>query len=160
MNKLEMYKPDFEVIDIYKALKELKADELLPEEGVFQFFYQSSLYPGMSLFLRHENRAKFFYIDHDDFILQVKDLVPEWSISADNNLVRITLNYNVIDSKAAINFVFDLSDKTYRELLVVIKKKKEIKLYYLTMLYGGLVFDSYKKFKIPSEIIDVLKKIK
>lgn len=159
MSIVEMYKPKFDATDIFDALKKLKTDEILPEGGVFEFFYQDALYPGFTLFLRHKNRVKFFYIDHDDFILEVKDQTPEWGISVDRDLVRISLTYDVHESKAVINFVYNVSDDSYRELLKVIRKKKEIKLYYLSMLYGGLVFDSYKKFKIPSDIIDVLKKI-
>lgn len=160
MRKVEMYTPEFEVIDIFNALKKLKPDEVLPEDGVFKFFYQDSLYPGLSLFLRHKDRTKFFYIDHDNFIQEIKDHVPEWNISIDNSLVRISLIYNIHDSKAEINFVFDISANSYRELLAIIRKKKEIKLYYLPLLYGGIAFDSYKKFKIPPDIMNVLKKIK
>ena len=160
MSKVEMYKPKFEVADIFDALKKVKPDELLPEEGVFNFFYQDSLYPGLSLFLRHKDRTKFFYIDHDDFIHEIKNQVPEWDISVDNSLVRISLIYNLHDSKAQINFVMDISNKTYRDLLMIVRKKKAIKLYYLPLLYGGIAFDSYKKLKIPAEIMNVLKKIK
>lgn len=160
MSTVEMYKPKFEVTDIFDALKKIKTDEILPEGGVFDFFYQDALYPGFTLFLRHKNRAKFFYIDHDDFIIEVKDQIPEWDISIDRDLVRISLTYDVHDSKAVINFVYNISEQIYRDLLNVIRKKKEIKLYYLSLLYGGLVFDSYKKIKIPAKIIDVMKKIK
>jgi len=160
MSTIEMYTPEYEVIDVFNALKKVKADELLQEGGVFDFFYQNLQYPGISLFLRHKNRTKFFYIDHDDLIFEIKNQIPKWNISIDKNLVRISLLYKVHDSEIPINFVFDLSNQSYKDLLVVIRKKKEIKLYYLTMLYGGLVFDSYKKFKIPERIIDVLKKIK
>lgn len=160
MSKVEMYNPKFEVTDIFDALRKLKADEILPEGGVFDFFYQDALYPGFTLFLRHKNRVKFFYIDHDNFILEVKDQTPEWDISIDRDLVRITLTFDIHNSNAVISFVYNISNESYRELLKVLSKKKEIKLYYLSMLYGGLVFDSYKKFKIPAKIKDVLKKIK
>lgn len=159
MSIVEMYKPKFDVTDIFDALRKLKTDEILPEGGVFEFFYQDALYPGFTLFLRHKNRVKFFYIDHDDFILEVKDQTPEWGISIDRDLVRISLTFDVHGSNAIISFVYNISDGSYRELLKAIRKNKEIKLYYLSMLYGGLVFDSYKKFKIPSKIMDVLKKI-
>jgi hypothetical protein len=102
--------------------------------------------------------VKFFYLDHDDFILEVRDCIPEWDISSDKNLVRITLNYKINDDSAAINFVFDISDEKYRELLNVVRKKKEIKLYYLAMIYGGLVFDSYKTLKVPDNILSALKR--
>jgi hypothetical protein len=160
MSGNSLYQPKYEVNDIFKALKEIKADELLPEEGPLEYFYMGSQYPGVSLFLRHKNKVKFFYIDHEDFILEVKDKTPEWHISIDNNLVRISLINKVRGYTPTINFVFDVSDKSYRELLTTIRKDKEIELYYLLILYGGLVLDSIRKYKIPSNIIDVLKKIK
>jgi len=160
MSTIEMYNPEFDIIDIFKALKKIKKDDLIPEQGVFDFFYQNALYPGISLFLRYKNKIKFFYIDHDDFIMEIKDQIPEWSISADKNLVRISLVYKSQNSAVPIDFVFDISDNSYRDLLSVIRKNKEIKLYYLSMLYGGLVFDSYKKLQVPAEIADALKKIK
>jgi len=160
MSGIEMYTPKIEAIDIFKALRTLKSDELIPQEGAFEFFYQQAIYPGISLFLRHKNRIKLFYIDHDEFILEVKDQVPEWDISIDKNLVRILFNYRINDTSVSMSFVFDISDKGYRDLLEVVRKTEKIKLYYLTMLYGGLVFDSYKKFEVPSRIISVLKTIK
>ena len=160
MSEFEMYKPKFEVIDIFKALRNLKSDEMLPEDGALEFFYQHLQYPGISLFLRHGSRVKFFYMDHDDFILEVRDQIPDWNISFDKNLVRISLNYKINETTALINLVFDISDKAYRDLLIAVRKTKEIKLYYLTMIYGRLAFDSYKKIKVPSKIVDALKVIK
>lgn len=160
MSSFEMYKPEFEVVDIFKALKKIKNDELIPENGALGFFYQHSQYPGVSFFVKHKKKIKFFYIDHDDFILEVKDQVPDWDISADGSLLRIIIVFKVHNARAVINFVFDLSDKNYVNLVKVLGKNKEINLYYLTMLYGGLVLDSSVKFKIPPKIIDVLKKIK
>ncbi len=160
MNEIEMYKPKYEAIDIFKALKKSKIDELLPEGGVLDFFYQYARYPGVSLFLRYKSKIKFFYIDHDDFIIEAKDQTPEWNISVDKNIVRIGLLYKVHNTSASIYFVFDISDKSYRDLLIVVRKKKEIRLYYMTMLYGGLVLDSIKKFKVPSHIVNALKQIK
>jgi hypothetical protein len=153
------YKPNYEVADIFDALKKVKVDELLPEEGPLEFFYMGSQYPGVSLFLRHKKRVKFFYIDHEDFILEVKDKTPEWNISIDNNIVRIALINKVRNATPTINFVFDIADKTYKELLTILKKDKEIELYYLLILYGGLVLDSVKKYKIPADVVNVLKKI-
>lgn len=155
-----MYAPRIDAIDVFKSLRNIKTNELLPEEGPLQFFYQHLQYPGITLFLRHKKRIKFFYIDHDDIILDIKDLVPEWTISKDKNLLRISLNYQVNDASIPINFVFDISNKEYRDLLTVMSKNKEVKLYYFPMLSGGLVFDSYKKFKIPPGIITALKKVK
>ena len=160
MSEIKMYTPKINAIDIFKELRNLKSDELLPSTGALEFFYQHLQYPGVSLFLRDKNRVKFFYLDHDDFILEVKDQTPEWTISSDENLVRITLNYKFHSASAVISFVFDISDKSYRDLLEVVRKKKEIKIYYLTMIYGGLVFDSYKKFKVPAEILTALKAVK
>lgn len=160
MSTIEMYKPEYEVIDIFNALKNLKRDELLDEKGPFEFFYHNLQYPGVSLYLKHNNRIKFFYIDHDDFMIAVKDQAPRWDVSNDNNLFRIILIYKIHDSEVQVNFVFDLSDKNYVDLLKEVSRKKEIKLYFLTMLYGGLVFDSYCKIKIPHAIIKTLKKIK
>lgn len=160
MSEVEMYTPNYEVIDIFKALKNSKLNELLPEGGALDFFYQHSQYPGVSLFLRYKSRIKFFYIDHDDFILEVKDQTPEWDISVDKNLVRIRLLYKYHNDTASINFVFDIIDKGYRDLLISIRKKKQIRLYYMPMLYGGLVLDSIKKFKVPAHIVNALKKIK
>jgi hypothetical protein len=147
------------IADIFKALKEVKADELLPQEGPLEFFYLGSQYPGVSLFLHDKKKVKFFYVDHEDFIMEVRDKTPEWHISLDNNLVRISLINKVRGYTPTINFVFDIDDKSYRELLTVIRKDKEIELYYLLILYGGLVLDSVRKYKIPSNVIDVLKKI-
>ena len=153
------YKPNYEVADIFDALKKVKVDELLPEEGPLEFFYMGSQYPGVSLFLRHKKKVKFFYIDHEDFILEVKDKTPEWNISIDNNIVRIALINKVRNATPTINFVFDIADKTYKELLTILKKDKEIELYYLLILYGGLVLDSVKKYKITADVVNVLKKI-
>ena len=160
MSGNSLYKPKYEAADIFKALKEVKPDELLPEEGPLEFFYLGSLYPGVSLFLRDKKKIKIFYIDHEDFILEVKDKIPEWHISVDNNLVRISLINKVRGATPTINFVFDIDDKGYRELLEIIRKDKEIELYYLVILYGGLVLDSVRKYKVPSDVMDVLKKIK
>jgi len=160
MSLIEMYKPEYDVSDIFKALKKVNNNELLPENSVFDFFYQNSQYPGLALFLKYKSRIKFFYIDHDDFILEIKDQIPEWEISIDKNIVRISLVYKVNGTTAPVIFVFDIADKSYRDLLQVVGKNKEIKLYYLSMLYGGLVFDSMIKFKAPSDVIKVLKKIK
>lgn len=159
MKDIEMYKPKYDVVEVFKALKNVKSDELLPESGPLEFFYRHIQYPGISLFLRDKNRVKFFYLDDDSFIMEIKDQVPEWGISVDKNLVRITLEYKVEESSGYVNFVFDISDKSYRDLLEVVRKKKEIKLYYLTMVYGGLVFDSYKKLIVPSNIVNALKAI-
>jgi len=160
MSGNKMYKPKYEIADIFKALKDIKPDELLPADGPLEFFYEGSQYPGVSLFLRDKKKVKFFYIDHETFILEVKDKTPEWHISMDNNLVRISLINEIRNSTTTINFVFDIADKGYRELLDIIRKDKEIELYYLLILYGGLVFDSVAKYKIPSGVLDVLKKIK
>ncbi|MCL2155089.1 MAG: hypothetical protein FWH53_05435 [Leptospirales bacterium] len=160
MGEKSLYNPKYEAADIFKALKDIKPDELLPEDGPLEFFYLGSQYPGVSLFLRDKKKIKFFYIDHEDFILEVKDKTPEWHISADNNLVRISLINKVRGATPTINFVFDIADKGYRELLDTIRKDKEIELYYLLILYGGLVLDSVRKYKIPSDVMDVLKKIK
>ena len=73
MSKIEMYKPNYEIIDIFKALKKLNPDDLVPEDGVFDFFYQNSLYPGVSLYLRYKNKTKLFYVDHDDIILEISE---------------------------------------------------------------------------------------
>lgn len=160
MGTVETCDQKYEVIDIFKALRDLKADELLAEGGALDFFYQNLQYPGISLFLRHKNRVKFFYIDHDDLILEIKDQIPVWNISIDKNLLRLSLVYEVNAVSVSLNFLFDINQESYRELLNVVRRKKEIKLYYLSMLYGGVVFDSYRKFKIPSNIINVLKNIK
>ena len=159
MSDKSLYKPNYEASDIFDALKKIKPDELLPQEGALEFFYTGSQYPGVSLFLRHKKKVKFFYIDHEDFILEVRDRMPEWHISVDNNLVRISLINKVRSSTPTINFVFDLGDKEYRELLSAIRKEKEIELYYLLILYGGLVLDSVKTYKIPANVLDVLKKL-
>jgi len=159
MSNNSLYKPKYEIEDIFKALKTVKADELLPEDGPLEFFYLGSQYPGVSLFLRHKKNVKFFYIDHEDFILEVKDRTPEWHISVDNNIARISLINQVRGATPTMNFVFDVSDQSYRELLTVIRKNKEIELYYFLILYGGLVFDSIRKYKIPSDVIAVLKKL-
>jgi len=153
------YKSKYSVADIFKALKDVKANELLPEQGPLEFFYLNSQYPGVSLFLQDKKKVKFFYVDHEDFIMEVRDKTPEWHISVDKNIVRISLINKVRGYTPTINFVFDIDDKSYSELLTIIRKDKEIELYYLLILYGGLVFDSVRKYKIPSNIIDVLKKI-
>lgn len=160
MSKIEMYKPEFQVPDIFKALKNLKKDELLSQDGALVYFYQNAQYPGISLFLRHKNRVKFFYTDHDDFIIEIRDQKPEWDLAIDGNLARISLIYTGHNNKGVINFVFDLADESYRGLLDIIRKKKEIKLYYLTLLYGGIVFDSYIRLAVPDKILSALKKIK
>lgn len=160
MSAIEMYRSDFKAMDVFKALRKLKSDELLPEDGALQFFYAKTPYPGISLFLRHKNKVKFFYIDHDEFILDIRDQDPDWDVSIDRNLVRILFNYKINDTTASMSFLFDISDNAYRELLEVVRKSKEIKLYFLTMLYGGLVFDSYKKLKVPPRIVNILKTIK
>ncbi len=160
MSSGEMYTPNFEIIDVFKALRQVKLNELLPREGVFDFFYENSPNPGVSLFLRYKSRIKLFYIDHDDFILELKEQTPDWDINIDKNIVRIMLLYKVRDSIVPISFVFDISKKEYKELLIAIGKKKEIKLYYLSVLYGGLVLDSIFKIKVPPKIIGHLKKIK
>ncbi len=160
MAEFKMYNPEYKVIDVFKSLKTLKKDELLPEGGALDFFYQNLQYPGISLFLRYKNKTKFFYIDHDEFIVTIKDQTPEWGISIDKNLLRLILHYKVNNYEVPLNFVFDLSNETYIDLLNVVRKNKEIKLYYLTMIHGGIAFDSYVKLKVPSRIINALKQVK
>ncbi len=159
MSKNELYIPKRDTIDIFKELRKSNVDELLKEGGALDFFYEYSDYPGVTLYLRHKNRIKFFYIDHDNIIMELKDQTPEWEISVDKNLLRISLVYKVNSDTIPIIFLFDLQKKEYRELLVAIRKVKKIKLYYLTILFGGLVLDSMIKFKVPANIIEVLKKI-
>jgi len=160
MIETDMYLPAFDALDIFKALKKVKKDELLPEEGVFNFFYEQSQYPGITFFLRHKNRVKLFYIDHEEFINEIKDQNPAWEITIEKSLVRIILLYKVRDTVVPVNFLLDIFKKDYRDLVIAIRKKKEVKLYFFPMLYGGLVFDSYRKLKVPSKILDVLKDIK
>lgn len=160
MSSGEIYTPKFEIVDVLKALKKVKIDELIPREPIFDFFYENSHTPGVSLFLRYKNKIKFFYVDHDDFILELKDQKPDWDISFDNNIIRVLFLYKVNNEVVSISFVFDLSKKEYRDLLHAIRKTREIKLYYLTVLYGGLVLDSYTRLQVPSTIVTALKKLK
>ena len=160
MESMELYNPDYNIGEIFKALEKVKKDEMLPEGELFEYFLNNSHYPGVTLFLRHKNKTKFFYVDHDEFFMEIKGQKPDWDIVVDGKLVRISLVYKIRDRELPVAFQFDLAKREYRELLEVIRKDKTIELYYLIILYGGLVLDSVNKFKIPSHILDVLKKFK
>lgn len=148
------------VPDIFKALKKIKINEPLPGGGLFEYFNEHSQYPGFSLFLRHKKEIKFFYIDHDDFLSEIKDQTPVWDISMDGVILRLSLIYKYNNADVPILFVFNSSKKEYAELLEIIRKDKRIDVYFLVMLYGGLVLDSIQKLKMPPHIVSVLKNLK
>lgn len=150
---------DVNVPEIFKALKKVKENELLPEGEVSDYFSEVSQYPGFSLYLRHKKDIRFFYIDHDDFLSEIKDQTPVWNITMDGKIVRISLVYKYNNADVSVTLTFNAAKKEYAELIDIIRRDKSITLYFLVMLYGGLVLDSVKKLKMPSDAVKVLKTI-
>ncbi|HOP64392.1 MAG TPA: hypothetical protein PK358_15805 [Spirochaetota bacterium] len=162
MDELKLYTDDFMVSeeDIFKALREIKAGELLPSGGIFAFFYENVANPSTVLFLKTKKKAKFFYIDHDDFILALVDQSPNWVLDIDKNILRLNLIYEIDGSSATLAFVFDVIKEEFRNTIRLLAKRGVFDLYFFSILYGGLVLEKRIKYTIPKSILKTFKSIK
>ncbi|HPS58378.1 MAG TPA: hypothetical protein PK514_09750 [Spirochaetota bacterium] len=159
MKKLKMFSGHNSNDDIIKALKKQKPGDLLPEDGLFGFMYNQLNGPSIPFMISTAKETAFFYIDHEEFIIHVKDLDPEWVVEVDKNLVKLIMLYNIEDHQLLISFIFDVAAEMYQNAIKLLIKKKEFNLNYIAMLYGGLVLDSTVKYKIPDKAIKAFKNL-
>ncbi len=159
MSKLSLYQPSFKNKDIIKSLKKIKDGEVLPEDGATQFFYSNSNNPGDVIYLNSGRRVNFFYVDHDEFIIEIRDQEPGWNIDVEKGIAKITLFFEDNNNHVPMNFNFDLTKEEFRSGIKILGRKKKFSLTFLTMLYGGLVKDSMHEYKIPDRIVKVLKEM-
>lgn len=146
--------------DIFKALREVKIGELLPSDGFLGFFYDSVSNPSTVLFLCSKKKAKFFYVDNDEFLYGIMDQTPHWILDIDKNILRINLLFTINGNTIPMGFLFDTSVDAYKNTLKLIAKKGEFDLYFLSLLYGGIVLEKRVKYEIPKSIIKTFKSIK
>ena len=162
MSGVELYSGSYigKEEEIFTALKDVKFGELMPEDSILAFFYDQITDPSTTLFLKSKKRVKFFYVDNDDFLSSIVEKTPEWVIDIDKNILRINLMYQVETELIPLIFNFDIARDEYKEAIRLITKKEEFELYYLSILYGGLVVEKRVKFKIPKSILKTFKKLK
>ncbi len=162
MSEIELYSGNFigKEEEIFKSLKNVKFGDLLPKDGAFAFFYEQVLHPATSLFLKSKKRVKFFYVDHDDFFPMVMGQDPEWVLDVDENLLKINLLFQAGEDPVPVIFVFDIARGDYRDAIRLINKSGKFELYFISILYGGLVVENKVEFKIPKSILKTFKSIK
>lgn len=146
--------------DIFKALREVKNGEMLPSDGCLGFFYDRVDNPSTVLFLSTKKKAKFFYVDNDDFLNMIMDKTPHWILDIDKNILRVNLLYEINGNTIPMVFIFDTAVEEYKKTIKLIAKKGEFDLYFISILYGGLVFERRVKYDIPKSIITTFKSIK
>lgn len=157
--KFKMFSSSYSNEDIIKNLKKQKAGELLPEDGLFSFMYDQLNGPSIPFMINTKKEVAFCYIDHEEFIITVKENDPEWIVEVDQNIVKLVLLYNINDSQLMISFNFDMTREMYQNAITLLLKKKEFHLTYIALLYGGLVLDSRVTHKIPDKVIKALKNL-
>jgi len=162
MSELEIYTGSFfgKEEDIFKALRAVKFGELIPQDGVLNYFYDQVQEPSTTLFLKSKKRVKFFYVDNDDFITSIMEQVPNWVIDVDKNILRINLLFKSSTDVVPLVFNFDAAKPDYIDAVKLISKKEEFDLYFISILYGGLVVENRVKLKIPKSILKTFKSIK
>lgn len=160
MMKLKMFSGSgYSNEDIIKSLKKQKEGELLPEEGHFNFMYDQLNGPCIPFMLSTKKEVVFCYIDHEEFILNIKDADPEWIVEVDQTIVKLIMMYNINESQLMISFNFDIAKEMFQDALMLLIKKKQFSLTYIALLYGGLVIDSRVTHKIPDKVIKALKEL-
>lgn len=157
MSKLSLYQPTFGNKDIIKSFKKIKDGENLPDSGATQFFYSNSNNPSDVIYLNSGRKVNFFYVDHDEFIIEIRDQEPGWNFEVEKGIAKLTLFFKDNNTHVPMNFNFDLSKEEYRSSITILGKKKKFELSFLVMLYGGLVKDSTRIYKIPDRIVKIIK---
>lgn len=146
--------------EIFKSLKDARFGELLPQNGAFDFFYDQVNNPSTALFLKSKKQVKFFYADHDDFLAQIMEEIPEWVIDLDKNLLRLNLMFRSGGEVIPLVFIFDIAREEYRDAIRLVSKSGEFDLYFMSILYGGLVLEKRVKLKVPKPILKTFKSVK
>ena len=157
MKKFKMLNDSYSNDDIIKTLKKHKEGEILPREGLFGFMYDQFNGPSISFMVGSKKDVQFCYVDHEEFIILMKDGDPDWIVEVDQNLVKLIMMFNINNSQLTISFNFDMVKEMYQDAIMLLIKKKEFNLAYISLLYGGLVLDSRVKMKLPDNVLKSLK---
>lgn len=162
MSELNLYNGDYigKEEEIFKALREVKTGELLPSEGYLGFFYENIDNPSTMLFLKTKKKAKFFYVDNDDFISMITGQTPHWILDIDKNILRINLLYELENDTIPLVFIFDTAKEDFVNTIKLLAKKEVFDLYFLSFLYGGFVLEGRVKYEIPKSILKTFKSFK
>jgi hypothetical protein len=146
--------------EILLELEKIQSGDLLQREGIFSFFYENVTDPSSTLFLKGSNEVRFFYVDHDHFLYEIMDLVPGWNLDVIENVLKINMIFNIQGDIIAIPFIFDLKKEVFREALIMLGESGKFSLTYLSILYGGFVFEKKIEFDLPQSITDTLNTLK
>lgn len=162
MSKLNQYMRDYtgKESEIFASLRGVKTGEMLPSEGPLGFFYDNVDNPSTTLFLKTKDRAKFFYVDTDEFISYIIEEKPYWVLDIDKNILRLNLIYEIHGSTIPIVFIFDIAKDDFRTVIKLLTKKGVFDLYFFSILYGGLVMEKRIKLDMPKSILKTFKSIK
>ncbi len=152
MIDVKKYESEYSCEEVLELVKSVKEGEMIPADGAADLFHRMVSYPGESFFLCSDNKIKFFYADNDDFINEINDKEPGWTLEVDENLVKIILLFEDNDSVIPINFNFDVSKELYRDSLRLLAAEEGFRLTMLSMLYGGLIVDSRHLYTLPDHI--------
>jgi hypothetical protein len=88
------------------------------------------------------------------------DLVPGWNLDVIENVLKINMIFNIQGDIIAIPFIFDLKKEVFREALIMLGESGKFSLTYLSILYGGFVFEKKIEFDLPQSITDTLNTLK
>lgn len=162
MKELDFYETNYigKEEQIFSALRGVREGGLLVSEGPLGFFYENVHNPSTTLFLKTKKRAKFFYVDNEDFISSIKDQSLHWVLDIDKNILRLSLIYEINGNSFPLVFIFDIAKDEFRSVLKILAKKGVFDLYFLAILYGGFVLEKRVKIDIPKSILKTFKSIK
>lgn len=162
MTELDLYSKDFtgKEDEIFRDLRGVTEGELLPSDGFLGVFYKSMSHPSTTMFLKNRKKTKFFYIDHDDFICSIMDQRPHWVLDIDKNMLRLNLIYELNGTAVPMVFLFDIAKEDFRMAIKLLARKGVFDLYFLSILYGGLVLEKRVKLDVPKSILKTFKSIK
>jgi hypothetical protein len=146
--------------EVFLELDKIQSGELLEREGVFSFFYENITDPSTTLFLKSSKEVRFFYVDHDDFLYDIMELVPAWNLDVIENVLKINMIFNLQGNVIAIPFNFDLKKEVFRNALIMLGESGKFSITYMSILYGGFVFEKKVDFALPQSIIDTLNTLK
>ena len=152
MLKLDEYIPKFDNKEVIRALKKIKADDIIPRDGATGAVYKMVNYPGETFFLSTDKSIRFFYYDDEDSINIMKDQEPGWSIDISENIVKVVLLFQNAGSVVPVNFNFDVKKELYRNSLKLLLKKKGLRLIFMSLAYGDFILDAKKYYIIPDHI--------
>jgi len=104
--------------------------------------------------LKGTREVRFFYVDHDNFLYDIMDLVPGWNLDVVENILKLNMIFNLQGSVIAIPFIFDLKREEFRKTLIMLGESGKFNLTYLSILYGGFVFEKRLEFDLPKSIVE------